>query len=170
MFVVNFNEIVTLGLPDALPFTNSPDALESAIFKARTEGMTALYDAVIEAQERLRAGRHDKKVLIVISDGGDNASVHSLAEALKLDMAAWFTPTAANFFGRISRPVILEMLAEAQGKPPGRSVSQLKKPALAAHAERAIVGTGWLPRPMLPIAGTAELDDAESDALIDEAA
>ena len=84
MFVVNFNEIVTLGLPDALPFTNSPDALESAIFKARTEGMTALYDAVIEAQERLRAGRHDKKVLIVISDGGDNASVHSLAEALKI--------------------------------------------------------------------------------------
>jgi ParB family chromosome partitioning protein len=31
-----------------------------------------------------------------------------LADALKLDMTAWFTPTAANYFGRISKAAIIE--------------------------------------------------------------
>ena len=84
MFVVNFNEHVTLGLPGAIQFTNRPDELERAIWKASTTGQTALYDAVAEALERLQAGDRDKKVLMVISDGGDNASTHSLAEVLKM--------------------------------------------------------------------------------------
>jgi len=44
--------------------------------------MTRLYDAVGEAQEQVRAGTADKKALIVISDGGDNASKHKLPEIL----------------------------------------------------------------------------------------
>src|ERR1019366_4252035 len=56
MFVVNFNERVTLGLPGALRFTNRPDELESAILKAPATGQTALYDAVVEALKRLQAG------------------------------------------------------------------------------------------------------------------
>jgi Ca-activated chloride channel family protein len=84
IFVVNFNEKVTLGLPDAVSFTDRAAELERAIFKSPADGMTALYDAVIEGQFRLRAGTRDKKVLVVISDGGDNASAHSLEEALKI--------------------------------------------------------------------------------------
>jgi VWFA-related protein len=83
MFVVNFNEKVSLGLPGGARFTNVPEELASAISKAPATGKTALYDAVTEAQDRLRTGSRDKKVLIVISDGGDNASLHSLAEVLK---------------------------------------------------------------------------------------
>jgi len=84
MFVVNFNEKVTLGLPDNLPFSNRPEDLGSAIANAPTRGMTALYDAVFEARNRLQTGGPEKKVLIVISDGGDNASVHTLAGVLKM--------------------------------------------------------------------------------------
>ena len=84
MFVVNFNEKVTLGLPDAIRLTNRPDELARAISGTPAAGMTALYDAVAEARKRLQAGSRDKKALIVISDGGDNASVHSLAEVLKM--------------------------------------------------------------------------------------
>jgi Ca-activated chloride channel family protein len=84
MFVVNFNEKVTLGLPDAVGFTDNSTELERAISRTPAGGMTALYDAVLRGQERLQAGRHDKKVLIVISDGGDNASTHRLAEVLKV--------------------------------------------------------------------------------------
>ncbi len=84
MFVVNFNERVTLGLPDATPFTNRSDLLEAAISNTPALGMTALYDAIVEAQKRLHAATTEKKVLIVISDGGDNASAHSLAEVLKM--------------------------------------------------------------------------------------
>jgi Ca-activated chloride channel homolog len=84
MFVVNFNEKVTLGLPGALPLTNRPEDLASAIASVPATGMTALYDAIFEARKRLETGIREKKVLIVISDGGDNASRHTLAEVLKM--------------------------------------------------------------------------------------
>ena len=84
MFVVNFNEKVTLGLPDNLPFSNRSEDLGSAIANAPTTGRTALYDAVFEARNRLQTGSREKRVLIVISDGGDNASAHTLADVLKM--------------------------------------------------------------------------------------
>ena len=84
MFVVNFNEKVTLGLPAAIQFTNRSDELERAISMTPARGMTALYDAIVEALERLQAGSRDKKALIVITDGGDNASKHRLDDVLKL--------------------------------------------------------------------------------------
>ena len=84
MYVVNFNEKVTLGLPAAISFTNRSEELERAISSSPAIGMTALYDAVAEALERLQASDLDKKALIVISDGGDNASKLSLPRLLKL--------------------------------------------------------------------------------------
>jgi VWFA-related protein len=83
MFVVNFNEKVTLGLPSGISLTNRADEIEGAIGSTRAAGRTALYDAVVEGLERSRAGGPEKKVLIVISDGGDNASAHVLPEVLK---------------------------------------------------------------------------------------
>src|ERR1019366_1578996 len=46
MFVVNFNDRVTLGLPPSIPFTNKAGELESAILNAPVVGQTALYDAI----------------------------------------------------------------------------------------------------------------------------
>ena len=84
MFVVNFNENVTLGLPDSIRLSNRADELARAIGNTPVTGKTALYDAVAVARERLREGTREKKVLIVISDGGDNASRHTLAEVLAM--------------------------------------------------------------------------------------
>lgn len=84
MFVVNFNEKVRLGLPAAIAFTNRVEDLERAISSMPTVGMTALYDAVFRARVQLQAGSKEKKVLVVISDGGDNASTHSQVELLKM--------------------------------------------------------------------------------------
>src|SRR3954464_6954365 len=78
MFVVNFNEHASPGLPASSPFTNRADVMERAILDAPIAGQTALYDAVDLALDGLRAGHHEKKVLVVISDGGDNASTHTL--------------------------------------------------------------------------------------------
>src|SRR6202521_1141531 len=77
MFVVNFNEHVRLGLPDNMPFTDQVSQLEVALSRIITNGQTALYDAVAVALERLKQGNRDKKVLIIISDGGDNSSRRS---------------------------------------------------------------------------------------------
>ena len=84
MFVVNFNETVSLGLPIGMRFSNSTEQLGGAIWGAPAIGTTALYDAIIEALKRLQEGTRDKKVLIVISDGGDNASQARLDRVLKM--------------------------------------------------------------------------------------
>jgi VWFA-related protein len=118
MFVVNFNEHVTLGLPGALRFTNRSEDLESAILKAPTTGQTALYDAVIEALERLQAGNREKKVLLVISDGGDNASKHSLAQVLQLagqSSALVYTIGIFDQDDADRNPDVLRRLAQATG-------------------------------------------------------
>jgi VWFA-related protein len=65
-----------------MPFTDRQDHLQRALSAFRAIGQTALYDAIATAIDRLRQGKWDKKVLIVISDGGDNASRHSLAQVL----------------------------------------------------------------------------------------
>jgi Ca-activated chloride channel homolog len=84
MFVVNFNEKVSFGLPDNTPFTDQVAQLEGALSRIGATGETALYDAVAVALEHLKKGNRDKKVLIVISDGGDNASKHRLTEIMAI--------------------------------------------------------------------------------------
>ena len=84
VFVVNFNEHVSMGLPGNVQFTGDEKLLELALSRNKADGLTALYDAVTAALEQLKKGKWDKKVLIVISDGGDNASRHQLAEILTM--------------------------------------------------------------------------------------
>ncbi|MDT8069568.1 MAG: VWA domain-containing protein [Terriglobia bacterium] len=74
MFLVNFNERVSFGLPSNILFTDQPDQLKAAMGTVIADGRTALYDAVAVALEHLKKGNRDKKVLIVVSDGADNAS------------------------------------------------------------------------------------------------
>ena len=84
MFVVNFNENVSLGLPSHMPFTGKTSDLQAALGAIRADGKTALYDAIAAALQHLEKGNRDKKVLIVVSDGGDNASKHNLAEIMAM--------------------------------------------------------------------------------------
>ncbi len=117
MFVVNFNEKVSLGLPGTIRFTNSTAELESAI-AAPAEGETALYDAIAKALEELQAGSRDRKVLIVVSDGGDNASKRNLAQVMKLaQQSSAIIYTVGLFDGQDPdrNPGVLKRLAEATG-------------------------------------------------------
>src|SRR3954466_14925828 len=84
MFLVNFNEHVTFGLPHDVAFTDRADQLKDAMRSVKADGKTALYDAVAVALDHLEQGNRDKKVLIVVSDGADNASKRSKAEMLDL--------------------------------------------------------------------------------------
>lgn len=84
LFVVNFNENVSLGLAEGTLFTNDRDKLERAISHVPAAGMTALYDAAVAGLKRLRIGSRSKKVLLLVSDGGDTASEHTLAQVLTM--------------------------------------------------------------------------------------
>jgi ParB family chromosome partitioning protein len=72
---------------------------------------------------------------------------NALARALDLDMSKWFTPTAENFFSKVSKARIAEALTEA-GKPPAVEIAKLKKAEMAAFAEKEIHSKGWLPEPV----------------------
>jgi Ca-activated chloride channel homolog len=118
MFVVNFNEHVTLGLPEGIAFSNRPDELAHAIFDTPATGKTALYDAILEARKRLQSADRNKKVLIVISDGGDNASAHSLADVLKMAEQSAALVYAIGIFDDADEdrnPDVLRRLARATG-------------------------------------------------------
>jgi len=84
MFVVNFNEYVSLGLPKGTPFTDQTAQLQIALSRFHANGQTALYDALALALGHMKLGNRDKKVLIVVSDGGDNASKYKLDQILTL--------------------------------------------------------------------------------------
>lgn len=84
MFVVNFNEKVSQGLPQGMRFSDSTEQLAAAVSGLPAVGTTALYDAIIDGLIRLRDGAREKKVLIVISDGGDNASKAPLDRVIKM--------------------------------------------------------------------------------------
>ena len=84
LFAVDFNDHVSFELPDDQPFTNDPRAIESTLMTSRAEGQTALYDGVSVGLQQLRAGHGDRRVLMVISDGGDNASTRRYADVLAL--------------------------------------------------------------------------------------
>jgi Ca-activated chloride channel family protein len=118
LFVVNFNERVTLGLPDTVSFTNRADELERAISRTPAAGMTALYDAAIEGLERFQAGSRDKGALIVVSDGVDNASKHTLDELLRMAERSSVVIYAIGVFDEEDtdrNPGVLRRLARTTG-------------------------------------------------------
>jgi VWFA-related protein len=84
IFVVKFNERVYMGLPSSIPFTNDLDQIRSALLRTAPAGLTALYDALAAGIEHLKNGTRERKALVVLSDGGDNASHRSLDDVLQI--------------------------------------------------------------------------------------
>src|SRR5215831_2451638 len=74
MFTICFNEHVWRGLPDGQPFTSDHRELHEALDSAGARGQTALFDAIDAGLHQLDQGSMPRKILIVVSDGGDNAS------------------------------------------------------------------------------------------------
>ena len=80
VFVVNFNDVYYLDTPG--DFASTIEDLKSALDKIDSRGGTALRDAVIASLDHLKLGNRDKKVLLVITDGDDNASRYTLEELM----------------------------------------------------------------------------------------
>jgi Ca-activated chloride channel homolog len=81
VFVVNFNDEYYLDLME--DFTNDQRELNEALSRIDSRGSTALFDAVIGSLDHLRKGHKDKRVLLVITDGDDDASRKTLAYAVQ---------------------------------------------------------------------------------------
>ena len=79
VFVVNFGEDYYLDQD----FTNNVSLVRAALQQENPmKGKTALYDAIVASAAHLKgSARLEKKVLLVITDGQDNASQETLREA-----------------------------------------------------------------------------------------
>lgn len=76
VFVVNFNDEPFLDLPNRKNFTNDIHELEQALTRIDSKGGTAMRDAIRWSIDHLvEKGGRDKKVLVVVTDGVDNASM-----------------------------------------------------------------------------------------------
>jgi Ca-activated chloride channel homolog len=119
LFAIRFNDDVRDAVTDR-PFLPASDlgALESAVSALRPEGRTALYDGLIAGLDHLARGSRARKVLIVVSDGGDNASEATLDRVLKRardSNAAIYTIGIYDEDDLDRNPRVLKSLAETTG-------------------------------------------------------
>jgi Ca-activated chloride channel family protein len=82
VFVVNFNDEYYLDLNE--DFTNDQRELNEALSRIDARGSTALFDAIIGSLDHLKKGHKDKRVLLVITDGDDDASRKTLAYTVQV--------------------------------------------------------------------------------------
>lgn len=112
------------------------------------KSMPALWDAlaVLPASDVDGLIAYAVALSLNLSPSGEGLT-GKLLDALQLDMAAHFEPTADNYLGKVSKPLVIEALKEA-GKINGNTDALLamKKGALAAEAEKRLAGTGWVPK------------------------
>ena len=82
-FSIVFNEHARRALPETVAFTSNPTLLQASIAAVPAGGQTALHDAVIAGLDQLATAERQKHVLVVLSDGEDNASKQSEDDMLR---------------------------------------------------------------------------------------
>lgn len=118
MFVVDFSDSVSIEMLGGRTFTSDAGILERAVSAVSARGQTALYDAVAEGLRHLELGKLEKKALIVVSDGGDNASRHKFRDVLNLARQAHAVIYSIGLVGSSEEeenPRVLEKLCKDTG-------------------------------------------------------
>jgi len=75
-FVIGFNDRPEL-IED---FTNSVEDIQARLVTVRSGHRTALLDAIYYGVAKMKEARHERKALLVVSDGGDNNSRYTEGE------------------------------------------------------------------------------------------
>ena len=119
LFAVRFNDDVQDVMPIP-PFLLAGDlaGLEAAVNSIRPDGRTALYDGLMDGLDHLTQGTRARKVLVVISDGGDNASDAKLETVLaraRDSNAAIYTIGIFDQDDLDRNPGVLKSLAQTTG-------------------------------------------------------
>jgi len=100
-----------------------------------------------------------------------------LAQAVGLDIAAWWQPTAEGYFKHVSKAVILDAVSAFAPESVTR-LAKLKKADIASEAERLADGTGWMPaifkaegpQDAAQAAGPEQDAPEDAEAMVDEPA
>jgi len=90
----------------------------------------------------------------------------ALAQAVSLDMSAWWKPTADGYFKHVSKAAILQAVSEFAPEHVNR-LAKFKKADIAGEAERLVTGTDWMPA---VFRAEAPEQEASEDVIADEPA
>jgi VWFA-related protein len=118
MFVVHFSDHAALAMPLEKPFTSSTGELESALSRFKATGTTSLYDAIELGVNHLRTATLDRKVLLIVSDGGDNSSTARLPDVVRLAERTGVIIYCVGIYDSSDRdrnPRVLSQIAELTG-------------------------------------------------------
>jgi VWFA-related protein len=119
IFALAFNELVRAALPPSTPFTNDPSVFRVALAAAMgAHGRTAMYDAIRSGLTYVTKGSHPRRVLVLVGDGGDNASTATFDQVLKeaqASNAAIYTVGVIDPLEREADPRLLRRIAQATG-------------------------------------------------------
>ena len=75
-FLIRFNERVKV----VVPFTSDTDLVYRAVARSSAFGQTSLLDAIAVAMKQMKKARNSHKAIVIVSDGGDNWSRHSIRQ------------------------------------------------------------------------------------------
>jgi len=118
VFVVNFNDRASFGLPESVPFTDNVHKLQAALSINVAEGRTALYDALVLSLSHVVKGKRDKKTIVLVSDGGNNSSTHNFKDVMRSVRESRATIYTIGLFDEDDKdqnPRLLEKLARISG-------------------------------------------------------
>jgi VWFA-related protein len=117
-FVINFNDKVRIGLPPEIQFSADYRTLATALSKDRPAGRTTLYDAIAVGLQHLGTGTRERKTLVIVSDGGDNASRHTRREIMQMIEESHATIYTVGLFDADDpdrNPGVLQRIASVSG-------------------------------------------------------
>jgi Ca-activated chloride channel homolog len=126
--------------------TQSVDQLQGKLLAEQPGGPTAMLDAVYLAISKLRSARYERKAILILSDGGDNASRYKLREiksvAQESDVQIYAVGLFETFFfNSIEEKLGKVWLGEITDVTGGRTITvdnRGKVPEAAATISRAM--------------------------------
>jgi Ca-activated chloride channel homolog len=101
VFVVNFDQEIYLDSRG--DFTGNLSGLSEVLSRKPARNGTALYDAVAASLDHIRKGHKDKKVLLVITDGDDDASRISFQKMIQIAKESNASIYAIGIFSKEDR-------------------------------------------------------------------
>src|SRR6185369_2913308 len=135
--LIEFNDRVRL----AVGLTDRVEDIQSRLASTQAKGRTALLDAIYLAVGTMKRARHQRKAVIILSDGGDNSSRYSVTETVGMvreaDVQVFAiaigrdTDSPGLAFEEIEGPELLRQIAELTG---GRSFAVKRADGLRAAA------------------------------------
>lgn len=139
---------------DETPHGRACSDRQAELAKALPAEVQDLWDALLgftqEQLMRLLAHCAALTVDAVVRPGASSSQplkhAEALSQAVSLDMAAHWQPTATNYLGQVTKAVIVEAVREGVSEEAAGQLADLKKPAMAEAAERLLADKRWLPQ------------------------